>query len=96
MTESAIAQISLDTLAPSQHAFICSVAARDDIRRRLQELGFLPGAEVVCLMRAPSGDPTAYRICSAVIALRREDAQRIRISFHAPEHAETEVLAHGS
>ena len=96
MTKSAITQISLDTLAPGQHAVICAVQAREDIRRRLQELGFLPGAPVDCLMRAPSGDPAAYRICSAVIALRREDAQGIRIVFQSPGRTESEVLSHAT
>lgn len=77
----AMDQICLDILVPGQSAYIDTVTAGDTVRRRLQELGFTPGAPVTCLMRAPSGDPTAYRIRSAVIALRREDARRIRLRF---------------
>lgn len=74
-------KIYLDALAPGRHALIDSVSARDETRRRLLELGFTPGTLVDCLMRAPSGDPTAYRVRSAVIALRREDARKIRVRF---------------
>ena len=42
---------------------------------RLQELGLRPGAEVRCLFASPLGDPRAYLIRGAAIALRKEDAE---------------------
>jgi DtxR family Mn-dependent transcriptional regulator len=48
-------------------------------RRRLLDLGILPGTAVEAEMTSPSGDPTAYRIRGAVIALRREQADHIRV-----------------
>ncbi|MBI5768792.1 MAG: FeoA domain-containing protein [Verrucomicrobia bacterium] len=47
-------------------------------RRRLLDLGFVPGTEVVVELKSPNGDPTAYRVRGAVIALRREQAAHIR------------------
>jgi Fe2+ transport system protein FeoA len=43
------------------------------------DLGILPGTLIEREMTSPSGDPTAYRIRGALIALRREQAQGIRI-----------------
>ena len=48
-------------------------------RRRLQDLGFLPGAELQAELTSPGGDPVAYRIRGALIALRKEQADLIRI-----------------
>jgi len=48
-------------------------------RRRLQDLGFLPGAELRAELTSPGGDPVAYRIRGALIALRKEQADLIRI-----------------
>ena len=48
-------------------------------RRRMMDLGLLPGTEVEAELRGPSGDPTGYRIRGAVIALRRDQADLIRI-----------------
>lgn len=48
--------------------------------KRLTALGFVPGAPVQKVMTAASGDPSAYRICSCVIALRSSDASRILVS----------------
>ncbi|HPY37035.1 MAG TPA: FeoA family protein [Clostridia bacterium] len=43
-------------------------------RRRLLDLGLTPGAYTTCLYAAPSGNPKAYLIRGAIIALRNEDA----------------------
>lgn len=47
-------------------------------RRRLLDLGFVPGALVEAAMISPSGDPTAYRIRGTLIALRHEQANFVR------------------
>ena len=57
-----------------------SAACRGPERRRLLDLGFVPGTEVVAEMKSPGGDPTAYRVRGTLIALRREQAALVRIS----------------
>jgi DtxR family Mn-dependent transcriptional regulator len=49
-------------------------------RRRLLDLGVLPGTVITAEMRSPSGDPTAYRIRDAVIGLRAEQAGMINVA----------------
>ena len=44
---------------------------------RMRDLGLTDGARVVCLQKSPCGDPAAYLIRGAVIALRRQDAGTI-------------------
>jgi DtxR family Mn-dependent transcriptional regulator len=55
-------------------------ACRGPERRRLLDLGFVPGTVIEVEMISPSGDPTAYRVRGTVIALRREQAGLIRIA----------------
>lgn len=43
-------------------------------RRRFLDMGLTPGASVSCLFSAPSGDPKAYAVRGAVLALRNDDA----------------------
>jgi DtxR family Mn-dependent transcriptional regulator len=57
-----------------------SPACRGPERRRLLDLGFVPGTVVEVDMVSPAGDPTAYRVRGAVVALRREQANLIRTS----------------
>jgi DtxR family Mn-dependent transcriptional regulator len=48
-------------------------------RRRLLDLGVVPGTIVKTELRSPGGDPTAYLIRGAVIALRKTQADWIRV-----------------
>ena len=52
---------------------------RPQERRRMLDLGLIPGTEVQAEIRSPAGDPTGYRIRGAVIALRREQADQVQV-----------------
>lgn len=56
---------------------LCSVGS---MRRRLLDLGFAQGSTVHCIQAAPSGDPKAYSVKGAIIALRMDDAKDIMVS----------------
>ena len=47
--------------------------------RRLIDLGFTPGEEVVVTHSAPLGDPIIIRVRGALIALRKREAAWIRV-----------------
>lgn len=54
----------------------------EDLSRRLMELGFLPGNEVIPARRAPGGGPRVFRVDGSEVALRRETAARLYIRRH--------------
>ncbi|NOX60658.1 MAG: hypothetical protein GXP42_01715 [Chloroflexi bacterium] len=56
-----------------------SRACRSSERRRLMDLGIVPGTRIEVAFRSPSGDPTAYLVRDALIALRKEQADMISI-----------------
>lgn len=56
-----------------------SPGLRGQERRRLLDLGLLPGTKVTAELRSPGGSPTAYRIRGAMIALRDEQARLVKI-----------------
>ena len=68
---------TLDQLDRGGCGRVTSLASEGAFRRRMQDIGLIPGTRVTCLFRAPSGDPAAYEIRGAVIALRREDAGKV-------------------
>jgi ferrous iron transport protein A len=43
------------------------------------DLGIIMDTPVEALQKSPSGDPTAYQIRGAVIAIRREEASGILV-----------------
>jgi DtxR family Mn-dependent transcriptional regulator len=72
---------TLAVLRPGQQGQVVAISprCRGAERRRMMDLGILPGAVIAAELISPSGDPTAYRIRGAMIALRREQAQLINI-----------------
>jgi DtxR family Mn-dependent transcriptional regulator len=73
---------ALSNLRPGQTSRVIRLShrIRGAERRRLMDLGFLPGTEISNEMSSISGDPTAYRIRGAVIALRKSQADLIYIT----------------
>lgn len=74
----------LSQMAPGEKGRVSELFAEGAFRRRLQDAGFCPGEEVVCLMRSPLGDPTAFSIRGCVIALRNEDASLVSVEAEYP------------
>ncbi|BCV21610.1 FeoA family protein [Moorella sp. Hama-1] len=70
---------SLDNLKPGSSGEVIFLQARGLVRRRLLDLGLVPGTRVMALRRSPSGDPTAFFIRGATIALRREEGQQVLV-----------------
>lgn len=71
--------MTLDQLSMGQCARVIRLRDQCAMRERLQDLGVIPGREISVQMRSPLGDPTAYAVCGAVIALRAEDASGVEI-----------------
>ena len=57
------------------------LTAKGNIRRRMLDLGLVEETQVEALRRSPSGDPIAYPIRGAVIALRFEEASKILVEM---------------
>ena len=67
----------LSDLATGERARVSALAARGDDRRRLLDLGLVPGTDVEVAFRHATGDPTAYRFRGVTVALRNEDARSV-------------------
>ncbi|NLC12343.1 MAG: ferrous iron transport protein A [Firmicutes bacterium] len=70
-------QIPLHALKVGKSGVVTGLLAEGIRRRRLLDLGFVAGAVIKCERKSPLGDPTAYRVRGAVIALRSEEARTI-------------------
>jgi DtxR family Mn-dependent transcriptional regulator len=71
----------LTNLKPGQEAQILALSPRirGAERRRLMDLGLLPGTTIEVEMNSAGGDPVAYRVRGAVIALRKSQAMLINV-----------------
>lgn len=73
-------KLSLNNLKLGKIAKVDSLKSSDNERRRMLDLGIVKDTKIEALYKSPSGDPTAYFIRGAVIALRDEDAKKIIIN----------------
>jgi len=73
--------VPLSSLSPGEEAEIVAVSRtmHPAERHRLLDLGVLPGAKVRVEFSSPLGDPVAYFIRGALIALRDEQAGKIYV-----------------
>lgn len=66
-------------LTIGQRGTVTALRAVDGMRRRLLDIGLIEGTTVECVGRSPGGDPAAYLIRGAVIAIRDRDGADILI-----------------
>lgn len=73
-------EIQLSRLTEGQTAAVRQLEQEDSMRRRLLDLGMIPGTVVKCLRVAPAGSPVIYEIRGAMVALRIRDAEKVRVA----------------
>lgn len=59
---------------------VLSIDAKGELRRRFFDLGIIEGTIIEVLYRSPFGDPTAFLIRGAVIAMREEESEMINVA----------------
>ncbi len=73
-------QISLNQLPMGRKANVTELIADGTSRRRMLDLGLIDGTEIEPLYQSPSGNPVAYLIRGAVIALRSDVSEKIMVT----------------
>ena len=58
---------------------VVSLYAHGLLRRRMLDLGIIPGTIIEVKRKSPLGDPIAYKIRDTIIALRSEETNLIEV-----------------
>lgn len=75
---------SLDSLKVGEKATVKKLTLSGSMRRRLLDIGLIENTDVECVGISPMGDPKAFLIRGAVIALRKEDSSKIIVFEELP------------
>ena len=75
----------LHQLEVGQRGVVNSLRINGALRRRLLDIGLIENTLVECVGKSPSGDPHAFLIRGAVIAIRCKDCQQIDIVVQEEE-----------
>lgn len=70
-------KITLDNLKIGKTGKVIEIHNTGSIRRRLLDMGLIPGTKVTAILSSPFQDPIAYRIKNATIAIRKCDSKYI-------------------
>ncbi len=74
--------IPLHFLPVGQKAKVKKLTSDGASRRRMLDLGLIIDTVVEAVLKSPGGDPVAYDIRGAVIALRSEEASQIMVQSY--------------
>ena len=69
----------LSLVPEGKTAVVRELRSIGSMRRRLLDIGLVEGTSIECLQKSPAGDPVAYLIRGAVIALRSEDSAAVLV-----------------
>ena len=71
--------MTLEQVAPGISVVVERVGGARSFRRRLMELGLVPGTRVSITRVAPLGDPLELRVRNYALSIRRAEALAIEI-----------------
>lgn len=69
----------LSDLKEGEKGIIAKVKGRGAFRRRIMEMGFVPGKQIIVVKHAPLMDPVEYNIMGYEVSLRKAEAAMIEL-----------------
>lgn len=71
----------LSSLKIGEQAEVLGISpnCRGQQRRRLMDLGIIPGSKISAVMKSASGDPVGYRVMGTTIGIRKQHADQVFI-----------------
>lgn len=70
-------EYTLDKVKIADTVILKKLNNTGSIRRRLLDIGFIPGTKIESVLASPFKDPILYRIRGTLIAIRNDDARNI-------------------
>jgi ferrous iron transport protein A len=70
----------LSEIRPGQIVQVVAISGQSSFRRRLLELGLVPGTRIELLRVAPLGDPVELLVRGASLSIRKAEASVIEVA----------------
>lgn len=70
----------LHELIPGDSARVKKVQGKGAVRRRLLDMGLVPGTEIAVVKTAPLGDPVEYLVRGYRLLLRKSEAKLVAVT----------------
>ena len=83
--QTSIKQVSLDKLSPGQQGVVVRVGGKGPAKRRMMDMGLVPGSKVKVVRVAPLGDPIEFELKGYSLSLRKSEAREITVEVSGGE-----------
>lgn len=71
--------INLSQLSLNHRGIIENIECEENTKRRLLDIGLVKGTNIIPVLESPSKDPRAFEVRGTVVAIRKEDTDKIDI-----------------
>jgi DtxR family Mn-dependent transcriptional regulator len=78
-TKHSVNQMPLHELSAGQHGIVVRVGGQGSVKRRMMDMGLVPGTEVKVVRVAPLGDPVEFEVKGYSLSLRKSEAREITV-----------------
>ena len=78
---SARINVTLNKLEIGKSASVVAVHGQDVVSKRLMEMGVVPGTAIKVVKAAPFDDPIEIRVRGYSLAVRRNEAETVEVTF---------------
>jgi Fe2+ transport system protein FeoA len=73
-------EYKLSTLNPGESGTVVHVEGSGQIRKRILDMGIVPGVRIEIIRAAPMGDPIELKLRGYLLTLRKNEAESILVS----------------
>ncbi len=70
-------ELPLSNLKKGQKAIVVRVGGKGAVKRRMMDMGLVPGSEIRVVRIAPFGDPIEFNVKGYSLSLRKSEAEHI-------------------
>jgi len=75
--QAAVRQVTLDTLRVGQRGVVVRIGSMGSVKRRMMDMGLVPGTDVSVRRVAPLGDPIEFTVKGYNLSLRKSEAREV-------------------
>ena len=72
-----MSSMPLTKLRLNKTGIIKEINCKASVKRRLLDLGLIPNTDITPILESIAGDPVAYEVRNIILAIRKEDADKI-------------------
>ncbi len=72
---------TLDKVKPGITVKVAKIGGKGAVRRRILDMGIVPGVEIRVIRKAPMGDPIEFEVKGYNLSMRKTEAELVNVDI---------------